>query len=177
MAIEIRTPPADQLRHFLEIGGKTFSEALRPEDAERDERVLDPTRLFAAYDGDAMVGTAADFGLALTVPGGELPAAGVTLVGVLPTHRRRGILNQLMRAEIDAMVARGEPLAILWASEEAIYGRYGYGMATLRGSIEADRDGRPLSRRASSGDTSSASTWSRRSRRGCCLPTMRCSCS
>jgi predicted acetyltransferase len=138
--IEIRTPPADQLRHFLEIGGKTFSEALRPDDAERDERVLDPSRLFAAYDGEAMVGTAADFGLTLTVPGGELPAAGVTLVGVLPTHRRRGILNQLMRAEIDAMVARGDPLAILWASEEAIYGRYGYGMATVRGSIEADRD-------------------------------------
>ena len=140
MSIEIRTPPADQLRHFLEIGGKTFAEALRPEDAERDERVLDPSRLFAAYDGEALVGTAGDFGLTLTVPGGELPAAGVTLVGVLPTHRRRGILTQLMRAEIDAMVARGEPLAILWASEEAIYGRYGYGMATLRGSIEADRD-------------------------------------
>jgi predicted acetyltransferase len=140
VTIEIRTPPADQLRHFLEIVGKTFAEELRPEDAERDERVLDRSRVFAAYDGDALIGTAADFGLTLTVPGGELPAAGVTAVGVLPTHRRRGILNQLMRAEIDAMVTRGEPLAILWASEEAIYGRYGYGMATLRGSIEADRD-------------------------------------
>jgi predicted acetyltransferase len=102
--------------------------------------VLDRERLFAAYDGEAMVGTAADFGLTLTVPGGELPAAGVTLVGVLPTHRRRGILNQLMRAELDAIVERGEPLAILWASEEPIYGRYGYGMATLRASIEAERD-------------------------------------
>ena len=66
-------------------------------------------------------------------------AAGVTYVGVVPTHRRRGILNQLMRAQLDAIAARGEPVAILWASEEAIYGRYGYGMATVRMSIEAAR--------------------------------------
>jgi predicted acetyltransferase len=138
--IEIRTPALDEVRRFLDTGVKAFSEELRAEDAERDERVLDRERMFAAYDGEAMVGTAADFELTLTVPGGELPAAGVTLVGVLPTHRRRGILNQLMRAELDAIVARGEPLAILWASEEPIYGRYGYGMATLRASIEAERD-------------------------------------
>jgi predicted acetyltransferase len=140
VTIEIRTPATDEVRRFLDTGAKAFSEELRAEDAERDERVLDRERMFAAYDGETMVGTAADFGLMLTVPGSELPAAGVTLVGVLPTHRRRGILNQLMRAELDAIVARNEPLAILWASEEPIYGRYGYGMATVRASIEAERD-------------------------------------
>lgn len=140
MAIEIRTPPAEQIRRFLETGAKTFQEGLREDDAERDERVLDRERMFAAYDGETLVGTAADIPLELTVPGGEAVAAGVTLVGVLPTHRRRGILNQLMRAELDAIAARGEPLAILWASEEPIYGRYGYGVATLRVTIEAERD-------------------------------------
>jgi predicted acetyltransferase len=45
-----------------------------------------------------------------------------------------------MRAEHDAIAARGDPLAILWASEEPIYGRYGYGMATLRFSMDAERD-------------------------------------
>ena len=140
MAIEVRTPPVEQVRRFLETGATAFQEALREEDAERDERVLDRERMFAAYDGDAIVGTAADIALPLTVPGGEAVAAGVTLVGVLPTHRRRGILNRLMRAELDAIAARGEPLAILWASEEPIYGRYGYGVATLRVAIEAERD-------------------------------------
>lgn len=140
MGIEIRTPPPDEVRRFLDTGAKAFSEEMRSEDAERDEQLLERERMFAAYDGKTMVGTAGDFGLTLTVPGGELPAAGVTLVGVLPTHRRRGILNQLMRSELDAIVARGEPLAILWASEEPIYGRYGYGIATLRASLEAERD-------------------------------------
>jgi predicted acetyltransferase len=138
MAIEIRRP--DDVRRFFETGARAFQEELRSEDAERDERVLERERMFAACEGDLLVGTAADIGLTLTVPGGELPAAGVTYVGVVPTHRRRGILNQLMRAELDAIAARGEPLAILWASEEPIYGRYGYGMATVRMSIEAERD-------------------------------------
>ncbi len=140
MTIEVRTPPVEQVRRFLETGATAFQEALREDEAERDERVLDPERLFAAYDGDGMVGTAADVGLTLTIPGGELPAAGVTYVGVLPTHRRRGILTQLMRAEIDAMATRRDPLAILWASEGPIYGRYGYGIATVYASIKAERD-------------------------------------
>lgn len=140
MAIEIRQPAPDEVRRFLETGATTFQEALRQEDAERDERILERDRMFAAYEGETAVGTAADIGLTLTVPGGELPAAGVTLVGVLPTHRRRGILSRLMRAEHDAIAARGDPLAILWASEEPIYGRYGYGMATMRFSMDAERD-------------------------------------
>ena len=140
MAIEIRQPAPDEVRRFLETGATAFQEELRSEDAEREERVLERERMFAAYEGDLLAGTAADIGLTLTVPGAELPAAGVTFVGVLPTHRRRGILNQLMRTQLDAIAARREPLAILWASEEAIYGRYGYGMATVRMAIDAERD-------------------------------------
>jgi predicted acetyltransferase len=140
MAIEIRHPAPDDIPSFFETGATAFQEELRSEDAERDQRVLERERMYAAYEGDLLVGTAADVALTLTVPGAELPAAGVTYVGVVPTHRRRGILNQLMRFELDAIAARGEPLAILWASEAPIYGRYGYGMATVRISIDAERD-------------------------------------
>ena len=140
MAIEIRQPAPDEVRRFFETGATAFQGELRDEDVERDERVLERERMFAAYEGDLLVATAADVALTLTVPGAEASAAGVTYVGVVPTHRRRGILNQLMRAQLDAIAARGEPVAILWASEEAIYGRYGYGMATVRMSIEAERD-------------------------------------
>jgi predicted acetyltransferase len=66
--------------------------------------------------------------------------AGVSAVGVLPTHRRRGILTALMRRQLDDVRERGEPFAGLYASEGAIYGRFGYGLAILSGRIEADRD-------------------------------------
>jgi predicted acetyltransferase len=88
-------------------------------------------RSLAAFDGPAPVGVTMCHSFQLSVPGGDvLPAAGVTFVAVMPTHRRRGVLNSLMRRQLADVGERGEPLAILWASESVIYGRYGYGRAS-----------------------------------------------
>ncbi len=116
-----------------------FGEEQKEEDFQRHRKMLPRDRFLAAYDGDRPVGTAASFPFRLTVPGGELAAGGVTWVGVLPSHRRRGILRQLMRQQLDDLRERGEPLAILWASEAAIYGRFGYGIAAPMTEMNADR--------------------------------------
>jgi predicted acetyltransferase len=100
-----------------------------------DERQLVTARLefdrsLAAFDGATPIGTAAAYSFQLTVPGlRTLPTAGVTWVSVLPSHRRRGVLNSLMRRQLADVRDRGEPLAVLWASESVIYSRYGYGRA------------------------------------------------
>jgi len=86
-----------------------------------------------------IVGGAGAFPFDFSVPGGSVPCAGVTVVGVYPTHRRRGILTSMMRAQLDAAHERGEPIAALWASDERIYGRYGYGLASLVGEIDLPR--------------------------------------
>jgi len=78
----------------------------------------------------AWVGGAAAFPFVLSVPGGRVSAAGVTAVSVLPTHRRRGLLREMMGGLLADAREREEPVAILWAAESAIYGRFGYGMAT-----------------------------------------------
>jgi predicted acetyltransferase len=109
------------------------------ETAQRFSRVLKPERMHVATDDGAIVAGASAFEFELTVPGGFVSAAGVTIVGVLPTHRRRGLLTKLMRAQLDDVHERGEPLAMLWASEETIYGRFGYGMAALSGEIDIQR--------------------------------------
>jgi predicted acetyltransferase len=140
MKIDVR-PFEGEPRKFLEAGERAFSERARDEDLGPWEATFEPDRAIAAYDGDRVVGTAGILSFELTIPGGVLPAAGVTLVGVLPTHRRRGILREMMRQQLDAIHDRGEPLAILWASEGSIYQRFGYGLASLhmRLSIERDR--------------------------------------
>jgi predicted acetyltransferase len=105
---------------------------------ERMRQFLDQItaeRMHAAWENGSIVGGAGAFAFDLTVPGGDLPTAGVSVVGVYPTHRRRGVLRSLMRAQLDAAHERGEPLAALWASEETIYGRFGYGMASFCGEI------------------------------------------
>ncbi|MGC2999239.1 GNAT family N-acetyltransferase [Streptomyces sp. G35A] len=96
-------------------------------------------RSLGVWDGDACVGTAGAFSFRLTVPGGaSVPAAGVTMVGVAATHRRRGVLTSMMRRQLDDVRSWGEPLAVLTASEPAIYGRFGYGAATFQVNAEID---------------------------------------
>src|SRR5580658_384160 len=97
-------------------------------DRELSLASLEFDRSLAAFDGQEVVGTAGVYTYQLSVPGHRtLPAAGVTWVSVLPSHRRRGVLSSLMRQQLDDVRDRGEPLAVLWASESVIYPRYGYG--------------------------------------------------
>ncbi|MGW9348974.1 GNAT family N-acetyltransferase [Nocardiopsis flavescens] len=108
-------------------------------DTERDHPVNDTDRFLLVRDGARVAGTVNSHLFSLSVPGGPRPAAGVTGVGVLPTHRRRGILSTLMRGQLADLRRRGENLAVLWASEGGIYGRYGYGRATRQYTVTVSR--------------------------------------
>jgi len=130
---EIRTVrDLAEARHAIGAIGHYFGGWPADEEAtERFTRNLPLDRLHAALDDGAIIGGAGSFPFRLSTPGGDIACAGVTVVGVLPTHRRRGVLSSLMRAQLDDVRGRGEPIAALWASEEAIYRRYGYGVAAL----------------------------------------------
>jgi predicted acetyltransferase len=140
LSIEIRTATAEEFldaaRPIMHYFGRTPTEQFQ----QRFGPILPPDRIHAAFEDGRIVGSASVFPFETGVPGGLIRAAGVTLVGVLPTHRRRGILSRAMRAQIDDIHERGEPMAYLWASEDAIYGRFGYGVASFSGSIDLARD-------------------------------------
>ncbi len=129
MTIEIRPPAEEELRAAMEAAEAAFGDDVDDEDWEREQKILPPWRALAAYDGGRPVGLAAAYAFDLSIPGGQLPCAGVTWVGVLPSHRRRGILRDFMRRQLDDVRGWGEPIAALWASEASIYGRFGYGPA------------------------------------------------
>jgi predicted acetyltransferase len=121
---------------LLALVTAAFLKDLDEEEAALDARVVEPERALVFRDGGRIVAGTAAIARELTVPGGVLPFAAVTLVGVAPGHRRRGLLRQLMRRQLDDVHAAGEAVAALWASESAIYGRYGYGMATRAAELE-----------------------------------------
>ncbi|MEY9908582.1 putative acetyltransferase [Catenulispora sp. MAP12-49] len=88
-------------------------------------------RMIAAYDGDRVVGTFANYQNTVTVPGGAaIPAAAVSSVSVAQSHRRRGILSSMMASALRQSADAGEPLSILIPAEWPIYGRFGYGHST-----------------------------------------------
>src|ERR1700712_4840907 len=133
--------------------GQYFGAAPDEERLERFSKVLDIGRMHAAFEDGEIVGGGGAFTFDFSVPGGTLPCAGVTVVGVYPTHRRRGVLRTIMDLQLRDVHERGEPIAALWASEETIYGRFGYGLAAWAGEMTIPREWgafvQPLERRGS----------------------------
>ncbi len=140
MSIAIHALEHDGFARFLTTCEAAFGHTAGDESIARLGRVVATNRMIYAADGADMVGTAGAFRFSLSVPGGEVPSAGVTMVGVLPSHRRKGVLSAMMRRQLDDIRSWKEPLALLWASEAGIYQRYGYGLAALGGDINVARD-------------------------------------
>jgi predicted acetyltransferase len=135
----IRTATPDTVQAFVTPVMRAFGEETTDAEFEHWRPTTEPDRVIAAFDGETPIASAGAYTFRLTVPGGEVAAAGVTAVGVDPGYRRQGVLRSLMRRQLDDVRERGEPVAILWASESAIYQRFGYGLGTLGGAFEVER--------------------------------------
>lgn len=137
MTIDIRTISDAEFRPWLDAVESAFGEVIGDAQHEEARRIFEVDRVLAAYDGERCVGGGAAFTFRLSVPGGAtVGAAGVTAVGVMPTHRRRGILRRFMAMLLEDARRRGEQVAVLWASEGVIYQRFGYGAASLNGTFD-----------------------------------------
>ncbi|MEU8186989.1 GNAT family N-acetyltransferase [Micromonospora carbonacea] len=124
----------DELSRLVEVAFHTTLDA-ETRDAERS--IFEPERSLVVRDGADLVASAGAYTRELTVPGAVVPAAHVTMVAVLPTHRRRGLLTRLMRRQLREVRDAGrEPVAVLWASEGRIYPRFGYGLAAQQLVVE-----------------------------------------
>ncbi len=130
--MDYRTIDRDEVDAFLTTLVRAFGDVIPdPDQHEADVARLEPDRSFAAIDDGAIVGCAGAFSWGTTVPGGgDVATTCITTVGVLPTHRRRGVTTELLRRLLLQATEREEPLATLFASEGAIYGRFGFGLAT-----------------------------------------------
>ncbi len=93
----------------------------------------------AAFDGPDPVGFTECYPLEMTVPGGRVTVASIGAVTVLPTHRRRGLLTEMMKRQLTAAHERGLPISALGSSEAPIYGRFGYGIASEHEDWKIDR--------------------------------------
>ncbi len=150
--IDVRTVGnADEFRQAFLAIGQYFGMDPNSEGIDLFSKVLPYERMHAAFDDGRIIGGAGAFPFEMSVPGGRLRCAGTTVVGVAPTHRRRGVLRAMMRAQLDDAHERGEPIASLWAAEEPIYGRFGFGRAAFCGDATVKKEriafARPLERR------------------------------
>ncbi|MEV6595208.1 GNAT family N-acetyltransferase [Streptomyces acidicola] len=136
----LRSVTDDEFAPWARMIADTYGTDRSGEELADQRGATDLERTIAAFDGCLPVAGASVYSRVLTVPGGVMPVAGVASVGVAPTHRRRGILTSMMRRQLTDLHESGrEPIAVLRPSEAGIYGRYGYGPATLGNRLRCDR--------------------------------------
>jgi predicted acetyltransferase len=150
---EIRPIRTDEVDRFMAAFVDAFHMEPRDEHLALWRRQLEPERTLAAFAEGELVATSGLLTRELAVPGAVVPMAGVTAVAVQPVHRRRGLLDRMMRGHLAEIRERGvEAVSALWASEAGIYGRWGFGPATriaeltVRSSEAILRDGPPEAR-------------------------------
>ncbi|WP_043640111.1 GNAT family N-acetyltransferase [Nonomuraea candida] len=139
MTYPIRPIDESEWPAFSTVLEEAFGWAPHPTQLARFKAGTEFDRTLAAFDGERIAGVTSVLSLTMTIPGTQLPVAGVTSVSVLPSHRRRGVLSSLMRRQLTDIRERGECVAALYASESSIYGRYGYGRAAGELSFRIDK--------------------------------------
>jgi predicted acetyltransferase len=141
-AFALRRATVKDVPAVAEADGRAFGRHYSETDLDDFGSWVDLDRFWVAVDPveDTVVGVTGSFDFTMAMPGGAtLPVPGVTWVSVALTHRRRGILRALLAEQHREFLDDGMPLAALTASEGAIYGRFGYGTATLDRSVEIAR--------------------------------------
>ncbi|MEU4829365.1 GNAT family N-acetyltransferase [Streptosporangium sp. NPDC023615] len=148
MTLSLRPVAETEFPAWIALDEEAFGSPVPPYRAELYRRNTEFDRSLGAFDGDLLVGVTTVCSFTMTVPGGPIPVAGVTAVGVLPSHRRRGVLTALMTRQLAELREGGEAVAALYASEAVIYGRYGYGRAADGLSVRIPTAGTAFTRHA-----------------------------
>ena len=130
MTIAYRPISASEFRTFQTVEGRAYTDRLDDKEGDRFRDLFEWDRTTAAFDGEPLVGTAASFPCELNVPGGHGPSGIISFVSTQPTHRRKGILTEMIGRQLELIRERGESCAVLTASESSIYARFGFGIAT-----------------------------------------------
>ena len=128
--LELRNITPDEFERWMRTESRAHGNRFN-HDPDELRPHFDLGRSIAVFEDGQIVGGAHSHLLEMSVPGGVATVAGVSNVEVQPTHTRRGIMTQMMRHQIDGIHERGEPLAALFATESAIYGRFGYGVGSM----------------------------------------------
>ena len=135
---ELRPVTPDEFESWLRAESRAHSNRLDHEPEELRPH-FDLARSLAVFEGSNIIGGCQAHRLEMSIPGGASAVAGVANVAVQPTHTRQGVMSRMMRRQMNDIHEWGEPLAALFASESAIYGRFGYGVGTVHESWQIDR--------------------------------------
>lgn len=126
---EFRSITASELKEYQRLVQYVFADDISDEDLAEFESVK-PEWTTCAFHRNTLVATSAGYPFKMRFNGFGIPVDGVTDVGTLPNHRRRGLVRRLISDRLRQAYEANQLASILWASMGAIYQRFGYGMAS-----------------------------------------------
>ena len=140
MPLTFRAAEENDWAAICRVDSRAFGVSYSDDDMTRARTLHDISRFQLAIEGKQVVAIVGAYTLQVTVPGGaQLPMGGLTWVSTNTTHRRQGLLSRLMERYFADVDGRGEPVAMLGASEGGIYERFGFGICTQLRSTSIDR--------------------------------------
>lgn len=138
MNIEFRPASADEMRQLGDLTAYSYAGAFGYGEDNLVIQANRPEWTLCAFDGASMVASYATIPFTARANGNAVSLGGVSAVATAPEYRRRGLLREITRQALAAQLDAGQSVAALWASQAAIYQRYGYTAATARVSYQID---------------------------------------
>jgi predicted acetyltransferase len=137
MPLVIRPVRPNEIAEFVTVLETATGRHITPQLLANAATAYDVDRTLAAFDGGTMVGGTGSELIELTVPGPvTVAAAKITLTGLLPTHRKKGIASMFFREQLPDLRRRGDPVAVLTTSQSGVPVRHGFGAATRAMAID-----------------------------------------
>ena len=138
MDIEFRPATAEEMGQFGLLAGYVYGGAYGDGPDNLVASATRPEWTLCAFEGDRLVSSFSTIPFTMRANGAALPIGGVSAVGTLPEYRRQGLVRQIMTRAFANMRDSGRSVAALWASQAAIYQRYGFVMASVLRSYAVD---------------------------------------
>ena len=130
MTIEVRAARADEMDQFGLVGAYVYAGAFGDGPDNIVAQNNRPEWTTCAFVDGRMAASYSCLPLTMRANGSAVAMGGVTAVGTLPEFRRQGLLRTITTRSLADMRERGQAVAALWASQAAIYQRYGYALAS-----------------------------------------------
>ena len=136
--MEIRPAQAHEMDQLGLMGAYSYAGAFGDGVDNVVRNSQKPEWTLCAFDGEMMATSFAAFPFTIRANGNTLPYAGITAVGTRPEYRRQGLLRRIMTQAFVQYKEQGQCTAGLWASQAAIYRRYGFSQLGALRRYEVD---------------------------------------
>ncbi|MEE9281667.1 MAG: GNAT family N-acetyltransferase [Myxococcota bacterium] len=138
MSFEIRPATQDEMGQMGSLAGYVYGGTFGDGPDNVISQSNRPEWTLCAFDGPLLVASSSYIPFTMRANGNAMPLAGVSAVGTLPEYRRKGLIRRITTRAFADMRERGQAVAALWASQAAIYQRYGYAMTSVQRAYSVD---------------------------------------